>query len=460
MSRDNFDQHLRDLFDGFEPDVTPGKFEPISSGLDQLQHQNQLVQQTQFARRLAAAATIVALGALGWASLQNTPTPSEKSALSEATLPESKGGTTASIPVSTSSEGAVERDGIARTSTTVRIAGIDNFARNEGDNGSSGETQADDTGTGEKADNSAEAPPVNEKALVAAAPAVSSDRSEVDETPKASASDWGEDADAAATEEDDVLERLASSVQEACEGTEVSFSLGDGDLDGSVLWNFGDGNFSNETHPTHVFKSPGTYDITISLRSRDNGMIRTKTVENMIVVRPKPEADLSWDATLDPNGEGLLVKYVDQTIGSSSSTWLVDGKGLDRSEQMFAQGGEHAVHLVVSNAYGCQDSEERNFVLGDRHNAKAPGLFSPDGDGRYDAFLPGIVHEVSGDWELKIFDADGNEVFRTTDAQSPWTGLTSEGKMASSGAVYSWVLKINQKHRLPAFFFDNIRIER
>jgi gliding motility-associated-like protein len=262
------------------------------------------------------------------------------------------------------------------------------------------------------------------------------------------------------TEERDALAGLASSVQEACEGTEVSFTLGKGDFDGSVLWNFGDGNFSNETRPTHVFESPGTYDITISLRSRDNGMIRTKTVENMIVVRPKPDAELNWTATLDPSGDGLLVKYVDETVGSSSSTWLVDGHGLERGEQHFHRSGQHAVHLVASNAYGCQDSQERIVEVGGRHEAKAPGLFSPNGDGRYDVFLPGIVSEVYGDWKLEIFDEKGQVVFETSDETRPWDGGLNAGRKASPGAEFKWILSVYHKHSLPTFFFDTVRIER
>lgn len=441
MSKDNFDQQLRQMFDGFEPDVPLGKFDGVKSELDNLDVQQKLVRQTQVARRLAIGATVVAIGALGWTALRLENQKEETTKIHGMGATEQVVMEESFADAALTGQGGVvgksdferqEEVAIARTSTSVHIAdasGGDLLPASEPSRVASTATEIAESGAVENAEESLE--------TVASATA-----------PKAVA------------EERDVLAGLASSVQEACEGTEVSFTLGNGDFDGSVLWNFGDGNFSNDAQPTHVFESPGTYDITISLRSRDNGMIRTKTVENMIVVRPKPDAELNWTAMLNPAGTGLLVKYVDETIGSSSSTWLVDGNGLERGEQQFARSGKHAVHLVASNAYGCQDSQERIVAIGDRHEAKAPGLFSPDGDGRYDDFLPAIVSEVYGDWKLEIMDEAGKVVFETTDASNPWDGGLASGQRAPSGSEYKWILTVNHKHRLPEFYFDTVKIER
>lgn len=442
MSRENFDQHLRQMFDGFTPNVPLGKFESVQSELDNLDVQSELVRQTQVARRLAIGATVVAIGALGWTAVRMLEVPEQVALGAEAGVAKEMVMVQPDGFESTRVEGdrgTFEYDGtketaIARTTTSVHIE--DKFepaASASNDANGALETTMDKAEMGSGGGAKASDEIKNESEAIVASEAV---------------------------EERDALAGLASSVQEACEGTEVSFTLGKGDFDGSVLWNFGDGNFSNESRPTHVFESPGTYDITISLRSRDNGMIRTKTVENMIVVRPKPDAELNWTAVLDPNGDGLLVKYVDETVGSSSSTWLVDGHGLERGEQHFHRSSKHAVHLVASNAYGCQDSQERIVEVGGRYEAKAPGLFSPNGDGRYDEFLPSIVSEVYGDWKLEIFDANGRVVFETSDETRPWDGGLNAGRKASPGAEFKWILTVYPKHRLPTFFFDTVRIER
>ena len=100
---------------------------------------------------------------------------------------------------------------------------------------------------------------------------------------------------------------LVSSVKEACEGTEVDFALEEFMDSGSILWNFGDGAFSQERTPSHVFDRPGSYDITVSVRSHDNGFIRTKSIEDMIVVRPKPEASMDWEFGFN-KGNGVEVQ--------------------------------------------------------------------------------------------------------------------------------------------------------
>jgi gliding motility-associated-like protein len=442
MSRENFDQHLRQMFDGFTPDVPLGKFESVQSELDNLDVQSELVRQTQVARRLAIGATVVAIGALGWTAVRLLEVPEQVAlgtkvgVVEEMVMaqPDRSESTRAEGDWGTAEYDRKQETAIARTTTSVHIE--------------------DELEPDASASNDANAVPetTTGQAEMGIGGGANASDEIINETEATVALDDAEERDA--------LAGLASSVQEACEGTEVSFTLGKGDFDGSVLWNFGDGNFSNEARPTHVFESPGTYDITISLRSRDNGMIRTKTVENMIVVRPKPDAELNWTATMDPNGDGLLVKYVDETVGSSSSTWLVDGHGLERGEQHFHRSGQHAVHLVASNAYGCQDSQERIVEVGGRHEAKAPGLFSPNGDGRYDVFLPGIVSEVYGDWKLEIFDEKGQVVFETSDETRPWDGVLNAGRKASPGAEFKWILSVYHKHSLPTFFFDTVRIER
>ena len=87
---------------------------------------------------------------------------------------------------------------------------------------------------------------------------------------------------------------FTSSSNEACEGVEVSFELSGLDKSLSFLWNFGDGSFSNDPAPRHTFMTPGTYDITLSVRAPSDGMIHTRTIQNMITVLPKPQADFSW----------------------------------------------------------------------------------------------------------------------------------------------------------------------
>jgi len=247
------------------------------------------------------------------------------------------------------------------------------------------------------------------------------------------------------------------SVQEACAGTSVSFALNGLDREGSVLWNFGDGGFSQDIAPTHVYENAGTYDITVSVRAPGDGTIRTRTVENMIVVRPKPEARMRWEfPTANPNR--ATVRLLDETDGASSSTWFVEQDDILNSEVKLDIPGEYHVNLVASNAFGCQDVAVDDIKLGSRKEAIAPALFSPDGDNRYDTFIPLLVMDFAGDWSLSIWD--GNSlVFETSNELEPWNGRLPNGSLAPKGKKFVWKLETISGQGERNLFVDEVLID-
>ncbi len=251
---------------------------------------------------------------------------------------------------------------------------------------------------------------------------------------------------------------LVSSVKEACEGTEVDFALEEFMDSGSILWNFGDGAFSQERTPSHVFDRPGSYDITVSVRSHDNGFIRTKSIEDMIVVRPKPEASMDWEFGFN-KGNGVEVQLVDATERASSSTWVMTDQGLNGSRITILEPGAYPVNLVVSNAYGCQDVAMGSIEIGDRHDAGAPSIFSPNGDGRYDTFLPEAANDVFAPWLFTVFNSAGELVFETNAFDKPWKGELIGGGKARLGARYFWNLEQTNRNGSKRMYSDVVRID-
>ena len=251
---------------------------------------------------------------------------------------------------------------------------------------------------------------------------------------------------------------ISSSVQEACAGTEVTFTLEGEWAKGSILWNFGDGTFSNDVAPVHVFAKEGTYDITISVRSPNDGAIRTRTVEDMIVIRPKPDAKMAWKLEPSPSGSGVRVALEDKTDRASSATWMQGTKGVSTDALVLNGAGVYPVTLVASNAYGCQDSRTDHIRLGDRNALDAPSAFSPDGDGRRDNFMPEGLRK--GAFRLTIFDMNGKEVYSTTEFKAPWNGRLADGTRAPLGAMFRWNVVREVESGKPEFFSDRVRIER
>lgn len=262
-----------------------------------------------------------------------------------------------------------------------------------------------------------------------------------------------------ALENAEELISLSSSVQEACAGTEVEFALRGMTDEGSVLWNFGDGAFSQEDSPLHVYSDPGTYDITVSIRDHADGTIRTRSVENMIVVRPKPVARMNWSFESNAIDEASI-KLINQTENASSSTWLLGDKGMDGSTFNLSIPGNYGVNLVVSNTFGCQDVKSETLHLGDRKDAIAPAVFSPDNDGRYDYFLPMITHECKDDWHLVVYDTDGVVAFESSDVNNPWDGSLKHGGTVVGNSSYRWELFLTDAVGKQLFFTDQVKVEK
>ena len=253
---------------------------------------------------------------------------------------------------------------------------------------------------------------------------------------------------------------FTSSSSEACEGVEVSFELSGLDKSLSFLWNFGDGSFSNDPAPRHTFTTPGTYDITLSVRAPSDGMIHTRTIQNMITVLPKPQADFSWAFPEMVHSGKVRVKLQDQTPDATATQWVVDGESGNSHWIQLEVPGAYPVNLVASNKHGCLGDAKHDIVVADRHGLGALARFSPDGDGRYDTFLPPALNEMSDLWEMVVSDAKGNEVYRTRSVNQPWDGMLPDGTMARNRSKYHWTVRCQTEDGTGRLFTDEVRVER
>ncbi len=91
----------------------------------------------------------------------------------------------------------------------------------------------------------------------------------------------------------------------------------------SYLWNFGDGSFSAEQKPTHVFSVPGNYNVQVSLRE-DNGSISSRSLQ----INVKCEFQLSGicanHASGVPGNEVSVPLDLINASGVSGATLFVD----------------------------------------------------------------------------------------------------------------------------------------
>ena len=250
------------------------------------------------------------------------------------------------------------------------------------------------------------------------------------------------------------------STKKACVGVEVDFSLMGLDEKMILLWDFGDGSFSNEPFPSHIYDEKGVFDVTLSVRSPNDGAIVTRTIKNLIEVHPQPEAKLKWTLPRIVTNGYLEVQLTDETEATNASTWLIDGDIAEGGAVEFNVPGNYNLNLFASNKFGCQDDASGKIELGNRTNLKAPARFSPDGDGRYDHFMPFGLHDLVDTWELVISDESGKEIYATTDYNSPWNGLDFKGKLADNGSLFYWTVICIDHSGVQRLYSDVVRVER
>jgi gliding motility-associated-like protein len=141
-----------------------------------------------------------------------------------------------------------------------------------------------------------------------------------------------------------------------CLGTPVNFinasQLGWGSTSwSSVLWDFGDGTVSNQLTPSHIYNSPGTYTISLTVKSDSSCVLSTKT--RTIVVMGKPKADFTYTNKC----AGLPINFINlTTTGYGENGFSVVGWDFGDGAQSlqtnpwhtYSVPGTYSVRLIVS----------------------------------------------------------------------------------------------------------------
>ena len=222
---------------------------------------------------------------------------------------------------------------------------------------------------------------------------------------------------------------------------------------------FGDGQFSSQSSPRHVFKAPGTYDITLSVTRISDGLIRTRTIENLVTIHPKPEADFTWEV---PATAATVPRIAlrNRSRDAASATWVVDGESSLAGESVafdLPRVGEHRIQLVASSPEGCQSVATHDIEVGSRFGLGASARFSPDGDGRYDTFFPRKLMNEDLSFVFRVEDTTGHIVHETVEIQA-WDGGLPDGGRAQPGERFRWTAVL-QGEVGPSYFSDEVVVE-
>ncbi len=225
-----------------------------------------------------------------------------------------------------------------------------------------------------------------------------------------------------------------SNVREGCAGIEIGFSANNGPSSGSYLWNFGDGKFSNEPNPKHVFTKPGKFDISLSVTSND-GQIRTVVANDLITIYPAPDANFQW-RFINEQPENIAVEILNTSNNATHYTWkFEDGTTSQQLNPIrtMDESGKHRIALSVSNEFGCKDEVMKQITVNSDLSLGAPSTFHPEKE----TFMPSALRNMDARFELTIYDMNDSVLYRTTQYNKGWNGKLSDNTYVKPGQ-YKW----------------------
>jgi gliding motility-associated-like protein len=221
------------------------------------------------------------------------------------------------------------------------------------------------------------------------------------------------------------------------------------------LWDFGDGNTSNQQNPSHCFDDPGNYNVTLNVTT-GAGCSANITMANYINVFANPVA--AFGASPQPTTIlNPTIFFIDSSSNAVQWNWsfgdLANSSSSDQNPQFtYPDPTCYSVLLTVTSADGCQDTASQIVCIDPDVSIYVPNTFTPNEDGRNDVFFPVTIGIDPNHFEMWIFDRWGNMIYYTDDINDGWDGRVQGASDFAQIDSYVWRIKakdvLSKKHDL------------
>lgn len=202
-------------------------------------------------------------------------------------------------------------------------------------------------------------------------------------------------------------------------------------------WNFGDGNTSTLQNPANAYASISSYTVSLEVQSSNGCKNTSHAFVNLI---PTVVADYN------PAGGQYLINqpiaFTNASSGASGYIWnFGDGGTANTTDTNYAFSalGSYSVMLIASNGVGCVDTVTYVFDITPT-GGSVPGGFTPNGDGLNDGFS--ILGGPYSSYDLRVFNAWGNEVYSSTSQDEKWDGSYRGAPQPAGTYIYIFSGKI------------------
>ena len=242
---------------------------------------------------------------------------------------------------------------------------------------------------------------------------------------------------------------FTASAREGCPPLQVKFrSLANKEYE--YYWSFGDGGTSKEENPEYIFDVPGQYIINLIVRDQKN---LSEFFTDTILVFETPRALFEMEKPAGYSRDHAFYFY-NFSRGAENFKWdFGDGTFSEEKEpvKIYKKEGKYNIQLVATNTLGCSDTA---FLLNALQRPEPqiviPTSFSPnpygpvggyysDRESNNEVFRP-YISEDPVDYNLKIFNRQGNMIFESNDYRMGWDGYYH--KALQPPGVYVWKLRM------------------
>lgn len=204
----------------------------------------------------------------------------------------------------------------------------------------------------------------------------------------------------------------------------------------STIWNFGDGNFSQQTSPTHVYAAAGTYTVSLTVVDSSNQTC-FDTYSTQVTVNCTT-ANCMANYTYQANG--CTVNFTNSSTGNYSTTAWSFGDGNTSSQasptHTYASSGSYTVILtILDSLQGCFDTESKTVAVNcSQTNCDADFSWAPDTTNGCKVYFTDQSTGAPNSWNWSF--GDGNT----------GTGANPNHTYASAG-TYTVLLTINNQQQ-------------
>ena len=241
-----------------------------------------------------------------------------------------------------------------------------------------------------------------------------------------------------------------ANILSGCVPLTVTFKNTTNPINGSVIWDFGDGTTSNElNNVTHTFTTANCFDI--KLTSTSSGCSNNLIQNSYICANAKAFANFDANSLSQPISNPSF-EFTNTSIDASTYNWNF-GDG-NTSSQLSPSHTypyindvfHYNVTLIANNANNCPDSAIITVNITDELIYYIPNTFTPDDNNSNDIFKPVFTSGFDPtDFSLLIFNRWGQIVFESHDASKGWKGTMGENGEIAQDGTYTWKIEFKMK---------------